>query len=141
MLGSLPQQVKKTGREGRERGECQVAGPLRRLCKHPKTAAAWSGPPGGAFRNAPAFTLYSLGQSGQNDQPTSHSRGDVLFFAPAEKKRMTDRIPMTMAGYEKLKADLRRLETEEEPKLAARVAAARCEGDLSENAEYHGAPE
>jgi transcription elongation factor GreA len=54
---------------------------------------------------------------------------------------MTDRLPMTMAGYEKLKADLRQLETEEEPKLAARVAAARSEGDLSENAEYHGARE
>jgi transcription elongation factor GreA len=54
---------------------------------------------------------------------------------------MTERIPMTKVGYEKLMAELRRLETEEEPKLAARVAAARAEGDLSENAEYHGSRE
>jgi transcription elongation factor GreA len=54
---------------------------------------------------------------------------------------MTDRIPMTKVGYEKLMAELRRLEIEEEPKLASRVAAARAEGDLSENAEYHGARE
>jgi transcription elongation factor GreA len=54
---------------------------------------------------------------------------------------MTERIPMTKAGYEKLRAELRHLETEEEPKLAARVGAARAEGDLNENAEYHGARE
>jgi transcription elongation factor GreA len=33
------------------------------------------------------------------------------------------------------------LENVEMPKLSARVAAARSEGDLSENAEYHGARE
>jgi transcription elongation factor GreA len=54
---------------------------------------------------------------------------------------MTERVPMTRTGYDKLKAELRHLETEEEPKLAARVATARAEGDLSENAEYHGARE
>jgi len=53
----------------------------------------------------------------------------------------SDRIPMTRAGYEKLKAEADQLETEEMPKLALRVAAARSEGDLSENAEYHGARE
>ena len=54
---------------------------------------------------------------------------------------MTERIPMTQTGYEKLMAELRHMESEEEPELAARVAAARAEGDLSENAEYHGARE
>lgn len=54
---------------------------------------------------------------------------------------MSDRIPMTRAGYEKLKAEVEQLETVEMPKLAQRVAAARSEGDLSENAEYHGARE
>jgi transcription elongation factor GreA len=54
---------------------------------------------------------------------------------------MSDRIPMTRAGYEKLKAEVDQLETVEMPKLAQRVAAARSEGDLSENAEYHGARE
>jgi transcription elongation factor GreA len=54
---------------------------------------------------------------------------------------MSDRIPMTRAGYEKLKTEVEQLETVEMPKLAQRVAAARSEGDLSENAEYHGARE
>jgi len=54
---------------------------------------------------------------------------------------MSDRIPMTRAGYEKLRAEIDHLNTVEMPKLAARVAAARSEGDLSENAEYHGARE
>jgi len=54
---------------------------------------------------------------------------------------VSDRIPMTRAGYDKLKAEVDQLETEEMPRLAQRVAAARSEGDLSENAEYHGARE
>ena len=54
---------------------------------------------------------------------------------------MSDRIPMTRAGYDKLKAEVDELETEEMPKITQRLAAARAEGDLSENAEYHGARE
>ena len=50
-------------------------------------------------------------------------------------------VPMTRAGYEKLRAEVEHLETVEMPILAARVGAARSEGDLSENAEYHGARE
>ncbi|MFM9059751.1 MAG: transcription elongation factor GreA [Planctomycetaceae bacterium] len=53
----------------------------------------------------------------------------------------SDRIPMTRAGYDKLKAEVDHFETVEMPALAQRVAAARGEGDLSENAEYHGARE
>ncbi|MHB1038058.1 MAG: transcription elongation factor GreA [Pirellulales bacterium] len=54
---------------------------------------------------------------------------------------MSDMIPMTRAGYEKLKGELRNMETVQMPAIAARVALARSEGDLSENAEYHGARE
>jgi transcription elongation factor GreA len=54
---------------------------------------------------------------------------------------MSDRIPMTRSGYDKLKAEVEHLEAVEMPKLTQRVAAARSEGDLSENAEYHGARE
>lgn len=43
---------------------------------------------------------------------------------------------MTRAGYEKLKSELRHLETVELPKVLERLAKAREEGDLSENAEY-----
>ena len=54
---------------------------------------------------------------------------------------MSDLIPMTRAGYDKLKAEVDHLDTVEMPLLSERVAAARSEGDLSENAEYHGARE
>ena len=54
---------------------------------------------------------------------------------------MPDLIPMTRTGYAKLKGDLDQMENVEMPKLAVRVAAARSEGDLSENAEYHGSRE
>ena len=54
---------------------------------------------------------------------------------------MSDRIPMTRVGYDKIKADLDQLHTVELPKILERLATARSEGDLSENAEYHGAQE
>ena len=54
---------------------------------------------------------------------------------------MSDRIPMTRAGYDKIKADLDHLHTVEMPKILERLSIARSEGDLSENAEYHGARE
>lgn len=49
-----------------------------------------------------------------------------------------DRIPMTQDGYNKIKAEILRLESEEMPKIAEKIAEARAEGDLRENAEYHG---
>ena len=54
---------------------------------------------------------------------------------------MSDRIPMTQSGYEKLRAEVENMNSVEMPKIAARGAAARSEGVLSENAEYHGARE
>jgi transcription elongation factor GreA len=54
---------------------------------------------------------------------------------------MSDQIPMTRAGYAKIKAELDHLEQVEMPAVSTRVAEARSEGDLSENAEYHGAKE
>lgn len=53
----------------------------------------------------------------------------------------SDMVPMTRVGYNKLKEEIEQLEHVEMPAIAARVAAARAEGDLSENAEYHGARE
>ena len=52
-----------------------------------------------------------------------------------------ERIPMTREGYEKLKADLDRMQYVEMTEIAKRVAAARELGDLRENAEYHAARE
>jgi transcription elongation factor GreA len=54
---------------------------------------------------------------------------------------MSDRIPMTRAGYNKIKAEVDHLQNEKMPEIERRIAAARAEGDLSENAEYHGARE
>jgi len=52
-----------------------------------------------------------------------------------------ERIPMSREGYEKLKADLDRMQNQEMIQVARRIAAARELGDLSENAEYHAARE
>ena len=51
---------------------------------------------------------------------------------------MVDRIPMSQEGYDKLKAQLHKMENEEMPVIVQRLADARAEGDLKENAEYHG---
>ena len=50
---------------------------------------------------------------------------------------MDEYVPMTRAGFNKLKGEADRLETVEMPKIAEKIAAARAEGDLKENAEYH----
>jgi len=54
---------------------------------------------------------------------------------------VTDRVPMTRAGYEKLKDELRRMKTRERPAIVKEIETARAHGDLSENAEYHAAKE
>jgi len=48
---------------------------------------------------------------------------------------------MSQEGYDKLKADLDRMQNVEMIEVAKRIAAARALGDLSENAEYHAARE
>lgn len=54
---------------------------------------------------------------------------------------MTKMIPITEAGYEKLKEELKRLKSVERPTVINEIAEARALGDLSENAEYHSARE
>ena len=48
---------------------------------------------------------------------------------------------MSQEGYDKLVAELKRLETIERPKASATIAEARDKGDLSENSEYDAAKE
>lgn len=48
---------------------------------------------------------------------------------------------MTEEGLQKLKEELRHLETVERPRVIAAIAEARDKGDLSENAEYDAAKE
>lgn len=50
---------------------------------------------------------------------------------------MPDYVPMTRDAYNRKKAEVDRLEHEELPRIAEKIARARDEGDLSENAEYH----
>jgi len=58
-------------------------------------------------------------------------------FLSVGVKDMDEYVPMTRDGFNKLKSEAERLETVEMPKIAERIAAARAEGDLKENAEYH----
>ncbi|UCV02818.1 transcription elongation factor GreA [Dechloromonas denitrificans] len=51
------------------------------------------------------------------------------------------KVPLTVAGAEKLREELHRLKTVERPSVIAAIAEARSHGDLSENAEYDAAKE
>ena len=51
------------------------------------------------------------------------------------------KVPLTVAGAEKLREELHRLKTVDRPNVIAAIAEARSHGDLSENAEYDAAKE
>jgi transcription elongation factor GreA len=50
---------------------------------------------------------------------------------------MSNYVPMTREAYNRIKAEVDRLEQDEVPQIAEKIALARAEGDLRENAEYH----
>jgi len=54
---------------------------------------------------------------------------------------MTQKVPMTQAGHDKIKKELDHLIKVERPKNIRDIEEARAHGDLSENAEYHAAKE
>jgi transcription elongation factor GreA len=51
------------------------------------------------------------------------------------------RWPITARGAEQLRAELKRLKSDDRPRVVKAIAAAREHGDLKENAEYHAAKE
>ena len=51
------------------------------------------------------------------------------------------KIPLTVAGAEKLRQELHHLKTVQRPNVIQAIAEARAQGDLSENAEYDAAKE
>ena len=53
---------------------------------------------------------------------------------------MTEKVPITPGGAQRLREELARLK-EERPKISREIGIAREHGDLSENAEYHAAKE
>ena len=54
---------------------------------------------------------------------------------------MTDKVPMTAQGFERMESELKHLKNTERPAIIKAIAEAREHGDLSENAEYHAARE
>ena len=54
---------------------------------------------------------------------------------------MVTRVPMTVAGAERLREEVEHLKRVERPRISKAIAEARAHGDLKENAEYHAARE
>lgn len=54
---------------------------------------------------------------------------------------MSDKMPITRGGYEKLRSDLKKMKTADRMEVAREIEVARGHGDLRENADYDAAKE
>ncbi|VAW61945.1 Transcription elongation factor GreA [hydrothermal vent metagenome] len=54
---------------------------------------------------------------------------------------MNNKVPLTVRGSKLLMDELKKLKTEDRPRIIEAIAVAREHGDLKENAEYHAARE
>jgi transcription elongation factor GreA len=52
-----------------------------------------------------------------------------------------NKVPLTVRGADNLQTELKKLKSEDRPRIIASIATAREHGDLKENAEYHAARE
>lgn len=64
--------------------------------------------------------------------------GRIFFYGERE---MVERIPMSKAGFKRMKDELSKLEKIDRIEVVKAIEVAREHGDLKENAEYHAAKE
>jgi transcription elongation factor GreA len=83
---------------------------------------------------------------GEDDGQASHASDparfrDRSFVREYGLERNMSKVPMTVEGALRLRAELHRLKTIERPSVIQAIAEARAHGDLSENADYDAAKE
>src|SRR4029079_11898501 len=97
-------------------------------------------------RWSPATSPHARGRRGSHRPPDARRMagiGRMRGSLPVDRfwgRRMM-KVPMTVEGAERLKAELQRLKTVERTAVIQALADARSQGDLSENADYDAAKE
>jgi transcription elongation factor GreA len=85
---------------------------------------------------------HDIGGQGSGARHCGHENKNIAGKVPSGVSyAMTQKIPMTKEGYEKLKQELDRIKKVERGKNIRDIEEARSHGDISENAEYHAAKE